>query len=260
MKNKGEYRVNASAINDQPNSTSSKPLKQGWFYEQTLEDVLFAHWKIPKQSLRDTLPVEIKPDLFEDYAYISIAAFNSKKLHFRGSFLGINGGSHLDVLVYTYVNIDQKPGFFFLSLDLSDPFLRFVIRNIYRIRCFNSIYLMSEQDHYFHYMSKRAQENYPNSEFLAKFTPVGDPFTTQIGSLDRWLVERNYYYFMRTKKRVFRGDFQSSLGALQYAKTEIPVNSLMITTDVDVDLPLNINVSHYAREVKTCIWRPRKIR
>jgi uncharacterized protein YqjF (DUF2071 family) len=86
--------------------------RRPWKYYQEWHDVLFAHWKVPLKPLRELVPQGLDIDLFEGEAWVSLVAFEVKKLrpHFIPSFPPIS--DFLEINMRTYVTRHGKSGIY----------------------------------------------------------------------------------------------------------------------------------------------------
>ena len=47
-----------------------------WLMTQTWNDLLFAHWPVDKQLLRERVPASFELDLFDGHAWIAVVPFH----------------------------------------------------------------------------------------------------------------------------------------------------------------------------------------
>src|SRR5690242_15532173 len=94
------------------------PLPQTpWIMVQIWHDLLFAHWPIPPEVMRQHVPSELRLDVFDGTAWIGIVPFHMSDVRPRWvpPLPGLSRFPELNVR--TYVTIDNKPGIYFFSLD-----------------------------------------------------------------------------------------------------------------------------------------------
>ena len=96
-----------------------------WALGQTLEDVFFAHWRVPAESVRTLLPDEVELDLHDGAAWVGIVALRVTALRGRG-LLPVPGlSSFLQLNVRTYVRgRDDRPGSLVLQPRRVEPVRR----------------------------------------------------------------------------------------------------------------------------------------
>src|SRR5258708_37918474 len=88
-----------------------------WIMAQRWHDVLFAHWRVPPESLRPLIPEGLGLDLFQGQAWLGVVPFRMTGVRPRlvpplpwlSAFPELN--------VRTYVVAGGKPGVWFFSLD-----------------------------------------------------------------------------------------------------------------------------------------------
>lgn len=86
----------------------------------TWEDLLFAHWRVPAESVRRILPVSLEVDTFDGSAWIGIVPFLMTGVRARclPPLPGVS--SFPEVNVRTYVRAGGRAGVWFMSLDAAD--------------------------------------------------------------------------------------------------------------------------------------------
>ena len=88
-----------------------------WIMVQTWHDLLFAHWPIPPEIMRQSVPPELPLDLYEGQAWVGVIPFHMSNVRPRW-IPPLPGFSRFpEMNVRTYVTLDNKPGVFFFSLD-----------------------------------------------------------------------------------------------------------------------------------------------
>lgn len=89
-----------------------------WMMTQTWQDVLFLHWPIAPQELEKHVPKELKLDLFEQNAWLSVVLFKvyRHRLRFLPPLPGMN--TYLQLNVRTYVEYNGMKGIYFFHLEM----------------------------------------------------------------------------------------------------------------------------------------------
>ena len=66
-------------------SHSPRPLPSGrWQITQRWNDLLFAHWPVPAESLAALLPEGLEPDTFQGSAWLGVVPFWLDRIKVRG--------------------------------------------------------------------------------------------------------------------------------------------------------------------------------
>ncbi len=83
---------------------------------QRWRNLLFLHWAVPTDILRELVPRELSLDLYEDKAYIGLVPFEMEGV--RPSWCPeLLAFRFLETNVRTYVHYQGRPGVYFFSLD-----------------------------------------------------------------------------------------------------------------------------------------------
>jgi uncharacterized protein len=100
--------------------TSNRPWPtptESWVMVQKWQNLLFAHWPIPFETLRPLVPSVLPLDTYDGTAWLGITPFVLRGLRSRG-LPPIPGLSEFpEINVRTYVTLGGKPGVYFFSLD-----------------------------------------------------------------------------------------------------------------------------------------------
>ncbi len=76
------------------------------------------------------------------------------------------------------------------------------------------------------YRSRRTHRGQPPCEFDASYSPVGDSFYAQPGSLEHWLTARYCLYSADRNGRVYRGEIDHDPWELSQANWSVSKNSM----------------------------------
>ena len=100
-----------------------------WILKQAWNDLLFAHWPVARDRLRELVPPFVDLDLFDGEAWLTLTPFRLSDLRPRGIPALPWISAFDEINVRTYVTRGGKPGIYFFSLDanstlaVSDYFL-----------------------------------------------------------------------------------------------------------------------------------------
>lgn len=167
-----------------------------WAFYQEWQEVLFLHWKVPYDILRQVVPAALCLDSFKGDYYVSLVPFSMKKVRPRYvppvSFVS----DFHEINLRTYIDMDQKKGVYFLNIEAEKWLSTFLSRTLSGMPYEKSRIKRTG----FRYWSAHPEKNYlMDLEYAVSDRPI------QKNELDRWLTER-YCLFLLEKDRVFRFD------------------------------------------------------
>jgi uncharacterized protein YqjF (DUF2071 family) len=231
------------------------PMPTGpWIMTQTWNDLLFAHWPVAQDRLRELVPARFELDLFEGQAYVGVVPFHMSNVspRFVPSLPWISAFPELNVR--TYVTVDGKPGVFFFSLDAANPVAVGAARTLLNLPYF-SAQMNVDVDGRVDYTSRRLSE--PAAEFRASYQPHGNPRPPQAGSLDYFLTERYCLYAVDHHVHAYRLDIHHPPWPLETADAEIVANTM--AEAAGVRLPSIAPLLHFAKRQDMVCWAPERI-
>jgi uncharacterized protein YqjF (DUF2071 family) len=103
---------------------------------QTWEDLLFAHWRVPAESLRTLVPLPVEVEEHDGSAWLGVTPFGITGLRLRGLLPLPRVSSFLELNVRTYVTDGEKPGIWFFSLDAASRLAVGAARAAYKLPYF----------------------------------------------------------------------------------------------------------------------------
>jgi uncharacterized protein len=210
---------------------------------QTWEDLLFVHYRVPAEQLREHVPDGLDVQEHSGTAWLGVTPFAVTGLRARGlpplPFLS----SFLELNVRTYVTRDGKPGIWFFSLDASSEAAVLAARQLYRLPYFRARIRFEPATLTFD-CSRDAQ-----TEFNATYRAVGPVSPATPGSLEHFLTER-YCLYAEHDDRLCRAEIHHRPWPLQPAEASIAVNTMP---------PPGLDVSaepllHYSERQDVLIW------
>ncbi|PLS17170.1 DUF2071 domain-containing protein [Bacillus sp. M6-12] len=196
-----------------------------WILTQEWVDLLFMHWKIPKEEVISMLPPILELDIYQNEAYIAITPFwvngmrgrNLPEIPLFRSFIELN--------VRTYVRYKGVPGIFFFSLDASHPPSVAGARTFFGLPYRNAEMEIKETESAFDFRSSRKHSGKEPFDFHATYKPMSDLYLPESGSLEYWLFER-YCFFTERGKSIYRGDIHHDRWRVKKAECQIHQNTL----------------------------------
>ena len=203
------------------------PPDDPWLLGQTLEDLLFAHWRAPADALRALIPEGLELDLYEEEAWIGVVPFRVIGLRARGllplpfasSFLGLN--------TRTFVTAQGKPGIWFFSLDASSQPAVLAARYGFKLPYFLAEARAERHDSWISFDGRRRDSRGPPAAFRARYRPSGRALEPELGSLAHFLTERYCLYTVASDGRLLRAEIHHLPWLLQQAEAQIEENTML---------------------------------
>lgn len=227
-----------------------------WVMTQRWNDLLFLHYEVPAEKLRELVPAVLTLDTYQQRGWVSITPFEINHLRPPGipSLPWVSRFG--EVNVRTYVTYQGKPGVFFFSLDASHLSAVWGARIFYRLPYWHAAMKMKRRDSTkIQYQSKRSHGPKP-AELRLSCGPVGTEMHASQGSLEHFLCER-YCLYAATKKRLYRADIHHLPWTLQAASAEVELNTMALTAGLE--LPAAADLTHFSRSLKVLVWAPERL-
>jgi uncharacterized protein len=219
---------------------------------QRWHDLLFMHWPVRAEVLRELVPPQLPIDTFDGTGWLGVVPFWMSGVRLRGTPSLPWLSSFLELNVRTYVTVGGKPGVWFFSLDAVNPLAVEVARRCYRLPYYRADMWTRELDGVIRYRSERTHRGAPPAAFRGSYRPVGAGLREPPGSLARWLTDRYSLYVVDRRGRVRRQEIDHTLWPLHDAEAEIAVNSM--ASAAGIDLPDTAPVLHFSRRLDVIVW------
>ncbi len=166
------------------------------FLTQSWNDLFFLHWPISESSLKPTLPSDLKLDLFDGQAWISVVAFKLSNLRIF-PFRKLAWNDFLEVNLRTYViSPDGQRGVWFYSLDSSDLLATWGARILYGLPYFKSEISYSGDISCYQWKSKRINSECSVNASISAATSFRDISDSDM-PLSHFLLERYCFWAKR---------------------------------------------------------------
>jgi uncharacterized protein len=203
------------------------PLPPGpWVMGQTWQDLLFAHWPVAADRLRDLVPRALELDLFDDGAWLTVTPFEVRGTRPRGALPPPVLSAFPELNVRTYVTRAGRPGIWFFSLDAASALAVTAARLLYKLPYFRAHMRISHAGEWVEYRSERVDGRGAPAGFEGRYRPTGGVRHAADGTLEAWLVERYRLYTVDRSGRVFTGEIHHRPWTLQDADAEIAENTM----------------------------------
>jgi uncharacterized protein YqjF (DUF2071 family) len=215
-------------------------------------DLLFAHWEVEPEALERVVPEQLPLDTWDGRAWIGVTPFAVRNLRPRLTLPVPYLSSFPEINVRTYVTVDGKPGIYFFSLDADSRIAVAAARRAYRVPYFRARMEICRRGGEIAYASERIGGGAtPPASFRGSYSPAGDVFNAEPGTLEYWLAERYCLYTLDDGARVLRGEIHHPPWPLQPATADIQLNTM--ANQIGLDLPEQ-PLLHYARRQDVVFW------
>ena len=219
---------------------------------QSWEDLLFAHWRVPADALREHVPERLEVDVRDGSAWIGITPFRVNGLRLRGTLPVPYVSTFLEINVRTYVTYDDKPGIWFFSLDAASQFAVEAARRSYKLPYFRARMSARGRADWIAYESARMQRTGGEPfVFSGEYRAVGPVFEADPDSLEAFLAERYCLYTVDERRRLCRAEIHHPPWPLQTAEARIELNTM---TPPGLELPPDEPLLHFAARQDVVIW------
>jgi uncharacterized protein len=215
--------------------------------QQTWNDLLFAHWPVPREVLRQLVPSVLPLDRFDGQCWVAVTPFHMTGVRPRATppLPGISSFPELNVR--TYVTFGSKPGVFFFSLDAASRLAVWAARATYHLPYFFARMEVREDSGGIHYRSSRKG----GARLRAKYRPIAPVQLRNPGNLEYWLTER-YCLYTVFRNSVFRAEIHHQQWRLQNAEAEISENTM--ASAAGIRLPEIPPLLHFSKKLEVVAW------
>jgi uncharacterized protein YqjF (DUF2071 family) len=227
-----------------------------WILKQAWNDLLFAHWPVARDRLRELVPAFLDLDLYDNEAWLSIAPFRLSDLRPRGVPALPWVSSFDEINVRTYVVHEGIPGIYFFSLDANSTLAVGGASTLFHLPYFLADITVEDDGSRVRYRSRRLTE--PHPAFQGDCAPTGLPFEPEPGTLDYFLTERYCLYTQDSAANPYRVEIQHRPWQLQRAEAHISLNTMAAAAGLR--LPSMTPLLHFSRRQDVLTWRPHSLR
>lgn len=221
---------------------------------QNWHDLMFAHWSLPAEQIRELVPQELELDLHDGNAYVAVTPFWMSGVRPRG-IPPIPGLSRFPELnVRTYVRYRDIPGVYFFSLDAGNRMAVTGARWGYRLPYYFAEMSIKSAGARLQYSTRRVEDPRP-AEFAGVYWPTSSPREHEKGAREHFLTER-YCLYTVNAGTVYRAYIHHLPWPLQCAEAEIKTNTM--ARAAGIELPPEKPLLHFSRILEVLIWWPER--
>jgi len=223
-------------------------MKQEW------NDLLFAHWPVSPDYMRQLVPRELPLDTFDGKAWVAVTPFHMSGVRPRAvpPLPGLSAFPELNVR--TYVTVDNKPGVFFFSLDCANSPAVWAARTFYHLPYFKARMTATVGRQEVVYSSERVAGG--PAHLHANYGAISNVFHAERGTLEHFLTER-YCLYSVVKGRIYRAEIHHVQWPLQNARATFAVNTMAAAAGIT--LPDTDPLLHFSKRLEVLIWRLRRL-
>ena len=218
-----------------------------WVMAQTWDDLLFAHWRVPAESIARLVPQGLEVDQHDGTAWLGVTPFVITGFRLRGVPPLPRISTFPELNVRTYVTVEDKPGIWFFSLDAASRLAVEGARRTYKLPYFHARMSARRRGDHVEYSSDRLDGS--GRSFAGRYRPTGEVFNAEPGSLEWFLTER-YCLYAVDQGRLHRADIQHPPWPLQEAEAELETNTMPPRELTLQGSPL----WHFSRRQDVLIW------
>jgi uncharacterized protein len=219
---------------------------------QTWHDLLFAHWRVERSTLRPLVPSAFALDLFDGEAWIGIVPFYMTNVAPRGLPSLPWLSTSLELNVRTYVRVGSRAGIYFFSLDAGNRVAVQIARRFLNLPYHAASMTATRTADAIEYRSRRKSN--PEVRFGGRYQPIGSTFVAREGSLEYFLTERYCLYHLDRQGAPYRLEIHHPPWPLQPATATLDCSAL---ADVNgIPLPNHNPLLHFAKRQDMVAWLP----
>jgi len=227
-----------------------------WRWRQSWRDLLFAHWPVPAKELRPLVPDSLEVQEFDGTSWIGIVPLRMEGVTMRyiPELPWLSSFPELNLRIY--VNYEDKPGIWFLSLDATNPLAVWAARNFFYLPYHNADISHEKNGNQIQYRCER-KDHESKINFKSAYQPVSEVYESEPGTLEHWLTERYCLYSQNSSGKMYRVDVHHHPWPLQKADANIEENNM--THPLDINLPDTSPLLHFASRLDVAIWSPKLV-
>ena len=155
--------------------------------------------------------------------------------------------------VRLYVELDDKPGVWFLSVDATHPLAVWAGRHFFHLPYHRAQIDLTLGEERVNYKSDRINPESP-AGFTATYEPTSAVYETKPGSLEHWLTERYCLYSQSSDGSVYRTEIDHRPWPLQKAVADITRNTMVDLHNLRLEGPPSL--LHFSRHRDVLVWPP----
>lgn len=227
-----------------------------WLMRQIWQDLLFAHWPVDPALMASLIPEQLKLDLWQDQAWISLSPFYMRHVNIRGLPALPFTSSFLELNFRTYVTHQGKPGIFLFSAD-AENWLTVKLSRLFGLPYMNAAMSWKRENGRFQYICHRTDSHKGAAQFTATYYPTSSEVFHAVPDTQLyWLTERYSLYALKGRSLLV-ANIHHFPWPLQSAQLELEQST--ITEASGIPLPDTEPIITYTKQLEVLIWPIRKV-
>ena len=187
-------------------------------------DLLFAHWPVRVESLRDAIPRELTIDTWDGSAWLGVVPFRMTRVRPFGVPLPGERFAYAEINVRTYVSAGGRPGVWFYSLHGEDHLAAWAARLTFHLPYWFARVRAREAGDAIEFMSRH--DGARTAIFRGRYRPIGPVAPAEPGSFDAFLTDRMTLFASPRAGGVVRADIEHPPWPLQPAELEVDLDTM----------------------------------
>lgn len=189
-------------------------------------DLLFVHWRVDPERVRQLLPDSVELDTFDGSAWVALVPFRMTGCRFRGFGWVPTLANFYECNVRTYARVNGLAGVWFFSLDAANLLPVVGGRRVWNLNYVHARFRVTHQGERHDYALERRRGPWAPGRTRAVWRTGETLSTSTPGSLEHFLTER-YWLFTTKRDRVFGGRIHHTPWSLRRATIERLDDTLM---------------------------------
>jgi uncharacterized protein YqjF (DUF2071 family) len=233
------------------------PAGRPWVMRMRWTDLLFAHWPVDPEPLRQRLPNGLELDLYDGQAWLGIVPFRMSDVAPRGLPAMPVLSVFPEVNVRTYVRHGERNGVWFLSLDAASRLTVAGARLAFHLPYFLADMSIESRGDGVAYRSERRGQGEATALLEMTYGPTGPVRYAEPGSFEAWSTDRLRLFAADADGRILRTEIRHARWPLQSAEASFSVETL--STAAGIELPSVAPHLAFARRLDVRGWWPKRV-
>jgi uncharacterized protein YqjF (DUF2071 family) len=225
-----------------------------WIMRQQWRDLLFAHWRIAAEALRPLVPRPLSIQEFDGSSWVGLVPFRMTGVMVRPlpDLPYVSAFPELNLRLY--VELDGKPGVWFVSLDAANWLAVHAARRLFHLPYFHAAMSCEADGERIRYRSQRKRGDVV---FAGRYEPISEVYESRPGTLEHFLTERYCLYAARRDGTLLRAEVHHRPWPLQRARLDIEENRVAGPQGIAIAGPPAL--LHFSRFLDVVVWTPHQV-